>query len=225
MDSPTEHAPTSRQLRLLDLTRQKLATRWVVSPLKRQDHYRHHEDEELGIPPLGSSAWFDVQVPPFTVIVTTPLPWEGGAADAVAASFAIYDAGRTGTAWALVEDGDTRRALTAAGFAPQHRATWSLRDHSDDEIVSDIETRLVRLAAAPLRILRQQDLPSGTPWPWQGLIEVLAADAILAVEDLPHGKKRVTHETCGQRSHTIVSLDDMALLTWWRSRSSPGSAT
>src|SRR4051794_218981 len=97
-----EKPPTTRQLRLLEQIRERLVSRWAPTPLNVRAHYQHWEDEELGIaPPLGRSAWFNLQIDPLTLSIGTPLPWVESTGATLTASFGDYDRGQSGSAWAL----------------------------------------------------------------------------------------------------------------------------
>lgn len=216
-DEPVE--PTEQQLRILERVQARLAERWTSSPVKRDVHHRHWEDEELGILPIGASAAFTVSLASFTVWIGTPFPWEADATAAIEVRFPTYGSGRNEPAWALLEDGPTRRALADLGFRGSlRRASWLVAGSSESGIIDAIVQTITRLAELPVRILRPDDLPPNTPWPWPGLIEMLAADRVIEAADLPSGKSRIVTETDGERHETTVDTSALDLISWLRGR-------
>jgi hypothetical protein len=213
-DTSEMTAPTERQLRVLELVRERLSKRWPVSQLNDGTKYDHWEDESLGIPPRWRYAWFEAEAAPLTLTISTPSPSDSLPPESVIVKFHTYSVGEPGPAWAILEDAKTRRALAAAGFA-SHSRSWTLGASDDESVANAIFEAIGRLAAVEWRVLRDKDIPATVRRPWKHLVDVLAADRVVSIEEIANGKRRITSEIEGDRKLTQVDAGDMDLLSWW----------
>lgn len=211
--------PDARQIRVLEDVHARVASLWPTTDLKHEKHFKHWEDPELDIPPIGESAWFSVKLPIVELLVGTPLPWEGNPTNRVRISFSSYSGDQNGEPWALVLDSEARARLAGVGIEPGNQGrSWSLDTGSDREIVDSIVEAIARLADVPIRVLRRTDIPADFVWPWHGLVALMTADEIVSVDSQPNGTQLVTYVTAGRSTMAEVGAKDMQLVEWWWSQ-------
>jgi len=209
-------APSIRQLHALEAARESLSARWTATPVQQRDHYAHWEDKDLDIPPRYRSAWFVIEGPPVTVQVATPGPERSLPEDSLVLTFYVRSLRDDASAWAAVMDRSTRRMVEAAGFGRGKRfKTWMIRDGQAESIVNEICETVASLFAAPWRVLHERDVPRGMPWPSSALLDVMSADRVVSIEVAGSGTQRITAETDGELSRTLVEPKGMEFLRWW----------
>lgn len=131
-------------------THGQLAARSEVTPLRVQDRFNHWEDEDLGIPPVETAAWFEVRFGSFVfATVETTFEWPAGDPEQIAVR--LWLDGFKPARWFAVIDGSVRHVLESLGFkdSGQWQATWAANDSSVDGIVTQIE----RVGETPIRVL------------------------------------------------------------------------
>jgi hypothetical protein len=99
VSDPDMIVPGERQIRILESVRARIALRWETTELKHEQHFKHWEDPELDIPPIGESAGFCVKLPVLSLHVGTPLPWESSPRSRLRISFSSYDGGPGDAQW------------------------------------------------------------------------------------------------------------------------------
>ena len=200
----------------------RIAERCEVTPLRIQDRFNHWEDEDLGIPPVETLAWFDVRFGPFVfATLETAYGWPEGMPERIA--IRLWLNGSKSRRWFAVIDSSVRHVLEASGFndSGQWQATWPATDSSIDGIVTQLE----RLGATPIRVLRDLDLPPDVPWPTvQTGAWITSADRVSFGEESDRGNGRTRDVRLEIGGRTLpLTLDDagLAFLHWWKEQSAP----
>lgn len=143
-------SPTAAERWVLTRVREALAATFEVSEVCDDPAWSHHEDEELGIPPLGTMAFVSISLPHGRVQLQTQY-WHAPAADALLLH--VY------AQWPGTQDAGVRFAhpttaqrLSSLGlerWSASWGTTWQIRTEQDHAVVAAIVCLVEALAATP----------------------------------------------------------------------------
>lgn len=143
-------SPTVAELWVLTRVREALAATFEVSEVCDDSAWSHHEDEELGIPPLGTMAFVSLSLPHWRVMLQTQY-WHAPAADTL--FLHVYEQ-RSGTldAWVRFAHPTTAQRLSSLGlerWSASWGTTWQINREQDHAVVAAIVCLVEALAATP----------------------------------------------------------------------------
>lgn len=155
--------------------------------------YRHYEDEEFGIPPMGYTIAFGADLRGIPIVVRSDV--DGG----VTIELYPYQRGKdVASAFDVRLTSETRVALRRAGFLPWLPWRRVLGPHEG----AAVEALTATLAAASGERFAARSLPAGLTLPWIAFVHhVLFADAIEG-EVVEHGHRLILAR-CDGETHRV----------------------
>lgn len=188
--------------------------RFTVTPLEKQDVYRHYEDEEFGVPPFYRVERLSLQITPMTVWLVHELD-RRGQEPRFDIRFWPY-----GKDWHVVSHAKLREAMRRLGMT--RNGAWEKRFAIGDGLVDAALDTLACLSKITFELIRTSDLPSGVAWP-----DVWLRDAILSSERISLSERHPTYTTFAvvneHGPHDVrVPSQDVAFVEWWMSRLADG---
>jgi hypothetical protein len=194
------------QRALVRLVHGKLAEHVPCRAVVESPVYRHYEDEELGIGPMGDVIGFSADLRGLPIVVRSDPD------DRTVIELYPYG-GKGDSAFHVRFTNATQRALALAGFVPwlPFRRVVTVRE------VAAIDAIVQTVVAAAGERLTARQLPEGLKLPWTAFIHyVLFADAIEGeVEEHGH---RVLLTRCGAIVHRVHcdrgTNEDRVLAAW-----------
>lgn len=132
--------------------RESLPATFEVSQIAEDPAWSHHEDEELGIPPLGTKAFFSISSPPLWLQLETEY-WHAPAADSLRLQVYLLEPtpGSDGPRVGAVDPETAQRwsslGLTKAGAG--WGARWQVHSEQDHAVVAAIVRMVEAIIATP----------------------------------------------------------------------------
>lgn len=199
-------APSAAVEQAMVFVHARLASDFVLGELERVPIFRHHEDADLGTPPLYEQLQLTLAPAGLTVWCRTNREGTG-----IEASFSSwFDAREPRGAHALSFDADERVRLRERGW--EDPAGWSARWSVDDP--ERIVAGLTVLATLRPRVLLPRHLPPGCPWPWSDFVSFVLFAEVLGVEGT--GVARVLLTRVDGTLHRVPVAEDSPWETLWR---------
>lgn len=144
-------SPSASELWVMTRVREALASQFVVSPVGEDPAWSHHEDEELGIPPLGTMAFISISSPPLWIQLETQY-WHAPAADNLRMQVYVLETGTEGRRARAVGP-DTAKLWSSLGLTvsgARWSTAWTIESEQDHSVVAAIVRMVQALAATPV---------------------------------------------------------------------------
>lgn len=149
-------SPTAAELWVLTQVREALAPRFDVRELREDKAWSHHEDEELGWPPLGTMVSFSIVLPRLWLRLETWY-WHAPGDDTIDLRLRLpEDARRRKNAGGdCLADPQTAQLLSSFGLRVTSTCwftTWKVRSAQDHAVVAEMVRLIEGLAAIPFPV-------------------------------------------------------------------------
>lgn len=146
-------SPTAAELWVLTQVRETLALRFEVREVWEDQAWAHHEDEELGFPPLGTMVGFSIALPQLWLQLETQY-WHAPGDDTL--SLHLYNLNLSAPGGSFRSpNAKTALLLSSLGLKESGGAWYALfkvRSAQDHAVVAEIVRLVEGLAAIPFPV-------------------------------------------------------------------------
>lgn len=146
-------SPTAAELWVITQVREALAPRFEVTQVWEDKAWGHHEDEELGFPPLGTMVGFSIALPQLRLHFETYY-WHAPADDTLSLHLHNLNLSASGGQFRS-PNAKTAQLLSSLGLKESGGAWYAIfkvRSAQDHAVVAEIVRLVEGLAATPFPV-------------------------------------------------------------------------
>ena len=149
-------SPTAAELWVLTQVREALALRFEVREVWEDQAWAHHEDEELGFPPLGTMVGFSIALPQLWLQLETRY-WHAPGDDTIDFRLRLPEDAKLlkRAEGYLLTDPKTAQQLSSFGLrvtSTRWYTSWKVCSAQDHAVVAEIVRLVEGLAAIPFPV-------------------------------------------------------------------------